>query len=415
MRRIFRNQRFRVIFIMVSLLFMCTSVYAIDTNGQIIINSIDGETPNIAPPGLPTNMLFILDNNKYNPTQNAGNIAPALITPQMYQGDYTYDFNVVGTVNMLVKKVNTYGRTNVGKNKNKVGLPIESMYIPGGGNYKAFIVDHIDKYYNMEAPPAPPIVGEHEGYDPDLRPLLRVAINNYSHPNHELSAPNYRYEVYDKAVPGNLIDSAEINATEWRPDETLFDPIQAPKIFVFKVSAHNWYGFSDPVTQIEVDVPALEGGVAQIDPGTITLSNGINFISMPFNRKADGTIEWFAYDGAAPNPPINVNGTNKIETPRDLIKIINEFAKPNANGQNVVSTFGRWVQEGQGSSDKGKLIPDAGGIIKNIDAIANDANDPNGVLDKPALLRSEEGYQVYISGLTVDTIEFKIYPNLIQP
>lgn len=147
------------------------------------------------------------------------------------------------------------------------------------------------------------------------------------------------------------------------------------------------------------------GGSLSLDPGTITLRNGINFISMPFNRK--GTeIQWYAYEEKLGKlVPVNFKpapNANKIEIPRDIVDAINEVCKQYAGGAKVISTFGRWVEDGQPgqTSDKGVLFQN---------------KDPN-VLVKGAWanigeLKAENGYQVYISGLTQNAT-LKIFDKL---
>jgi hypothetical protein len=122
---------------------------------------------------------------------------------------------------------------------------------------------------------------------------------------------------------------------------------------------------------------------------------------MPFNRK--GTeIGWYAYDATPPKqkpfPAVDFKAgpdSNKIETPRDLIKAINKLSEMEGKPNIIASTFGRWQ-----TKDEGVLIPQ-----KAIDNVPVNAQ----TIDNKDLLRSEEGYQVYIGELGQNEIVLKIF------
>lgn len=266
----------------------------------------------------------------------------------------------------------------------------------------------------LDTPPPPTVkAAGQSGFDLDLYPRVDLEIElasalagpftvNYDQNYYPFTG--FHYEITNTAnqqkKSGNItaysLNGTAKNAKISLTDQAFFPKNAANNYSVIAYAYNNTYTLghggnytprwsSPPVLFTTSVAPA--GGT--LDLGTITLRNGINFISMPFNRK-EGQIEWYAYDGTGlpPYPPINFkNGQNKIETPRDLILAINELAKQYSNGLNVVSTFGRWQNQ-----DAGVLVPE-----KNLAKVVDPAQ--NQKLDDNALIIAEEGYQVYISGL----------------
>ncbi len=197
---------------------------------------------------------------------------------------------------------------------------------------------------------------------------------------------------------GNYTFGELLGGMKLEPNKTYYIKMRAKNQWKNPLDQTEWGSWSQIYT---MNTKSLPEGVLQIDPGTITLRNGINFISMPFNRKDDGSVEWYAYDGATGNAINAINGTNKLTTPQELVTVINALSVMNQNPAQIISTFGRWVEDGQPgqTSDKGVLFEN-----KNPNQIAK------GSWQNVGELKAERGYQVYISGLGAnDTLQLKIY------
>jgi len=249
-------------------------------------------------------------------------------------------------------------------------------------------------FYKWKAPDAPTIDSVDApvltGYSTDMDP--KYIISGYFDLKlYELANTNggeYEYEVIGgvDAIPSSGGSVSYKDATE-QGGFSFELTLEPDTDYTVKVWGNNYFAEGP---KAETTFHTVAGGTVSLDPGIITLRNGINFISMPFMRNVDDGVEWYAYDMNDDAILFDKNGqqTNKVENIRDLINAINARATVN-----VVSTVGRWVEDGQGgpTSDKGVLLED-----KNI------GNPIKGAAHLNDILSAEEGYQVYVDGLAGD-------------